>query len=396
MTDKGDRIKAFFTNPVIVYALGLVLALLATATELARSRAENLMVFRDATQLFWQGISAYTDGFTEQHGRFFLYSPVFNILFTPFAFLPAWISGLLWNTINYTLLFLGIRKFNIQRSVASGRSADASRAATAQMAFYLLPIVVVSVFCFQYNLVVCYLFVWAFVLLEKERPFWAVLLIMISATTKIYGIVEIGLLFCYPKVWRNIGYAALCGIGLLALPVLMTGIDGLVPWYQEWASALTSHNTTTGDTGVYPSLIYAIPGILPYMRIFQASVLVFLVVGFFALRKRWTDFRFRVQALGVLMGYIILFSEAAETHTYVIALLGYLMCWYVWEKHTLFDKIMFWVVFALICVVPVDVLCPDEVHQFLNRTLHLNVYSFTIVWITMIGKTLSTPDNNNS
>ena len=380
MSERSNRIKAFFTNPRNVYLIGLVLGLLATTIELASHRATNFYVFRDATQHFWQGISPYTMEFTDQYHRFFLYSPVFNILFTPFAFLPPLIGGLLWNTLNYTLLFLAITNL-------PGRLKDHA----AQIALYLTPIIVASLFCFQYNLVVCYIFVWAFILLEKNHPFWAVLLIMISATTKIYGGIELALLLCYPKVWRNIGYAAICGVVLLSLPILMTGIDGLVPWYMGWIDALTTHHDITG---VYPSLIFAIPGILSHMRLFQAAVLLLLMVCFFALRKRWSDFNFRIQVLGILMGYIVLFSEASETHTYVIALTGYLMCWYVWKEHTLFDKIMFWVVFALLCVVPIDVLCPDAVHQLLNKTLCLNVYSFTIVWLAMIWKTLKESQTN--
>lgn len=347
----------------------------ATCIELARGRAENLVDFRDATRLFWQHISAYTDEYVElHHGRFFIYSPVFNILFTPFAFLPRWISGILWNFCNYTLLFLAIRNL-------PGHLKDKS----TQIALYLLLIIVESLFCFQYNVVVCYIFLWAFILLERDKPFWAVLLIMISATTKIYGIVEIGLLFCYPKIWRNLGYAVLCGLGLLLLPVLQTGFDGLIPWYMDWFNALGSHHDTTG---VYPSIVFAIPGVLPYMRIFQASVMILLIAMFFALKNRWSEFTFRVQALGVLMGYIILFSEASEPHTYVIALSGYMMCWYTWKKHTLFDHIMFWIVFVLFSIIPTDVLCPARIHRLINDTLFFNVYSYTIVWLTMIWRTI--------
>ena len=228
MTNNPSKFKQFFTNPGTVYLIGLVLGMAATCIELARGRAENLVDFRDATQLFWQGITAYTPEYVELHsGRFFIYSPVFNILFTPFAFLPRWISGILWNFCNYSLLFLAIRNL-------PGHLKDKS----TQIALYLLLIIVESLFCFQYNMVVCYIFLWAFILLERDRPFWAVLLIMISATTKIYGIVELGLLLCYPKFWRNMGYAVLCGIGLLLLPVMQTGIDGLIPWYMEWFNAL--------------------------------------------------------------------------------------------------------------------------------------------------------------
>ena len=213
---------------------------------------------------------------------------------------------------------------------------------------------------------------------------------MISATTKIYGIVELGILLCYPKFWRNLGYALLCGLLLLMLPALQTGFDGLIPWYMDWFNALGSHHDTTGT---YPSIVFAIPGMLPYMRIFQATVMLILIAVFFAMKTRWNDFRFRVQALGILMGYIILFSEASEPHTYVIAFSGYMICWHTWRTHTLFDRIMFWVVFVLFSILPTDVLCPARVHQYINNTLFLNVWSFTLVWITMIYRTINYKEN---
>lgn len=380
-----NKISSFFSNPRTVYLIGLVLGLAATCIELSRGRAENLMIFRDSTSMFWNGVSAYTSDFVEQHRRFFLYSPVFNVLFTPFAFLPRWMSGIIWNIGNYTLLFLAVRNL-------PGHLRDHS----TQTALYLVLIIVESLFCFQYNMVVCYLFLWAFILLENNRPFWAVLLIMISATTKIYGIVELGLLFCYPKTWRNFCYAAICGAGLLMLPVIMTGFDGLIPWYGQWFDALTSHSDSTGP---YMSIVFAIPVLLNCVRPLQIAVMLLLMVMFFCLKKRWGDLNFRIQALGVLMGYIILFSDASEPHTYVIALAGYMMCWYTWKKHTLFDKIILWSVFVLTSVVTTDVLCPSRIHQFLNYKLYLGVFAFTIAWITMVWRTIKSDveciDNQN-
>ena len=44
-----------------------------------------------------------------------------------------------------------------------------------------------------------------------------------------------------------------------------------------------------------------------------------------------------------MMGFVILFSDCPETHTYVISLPGYMMCYFcVWKNHTLWDKVLFW------------------------------------------------------
>ena len=76
-----------------------------------------------------------------------------------------------------------------------------------RMFLFLLLILGQSLLSFQYNITVAYLFLFAYTLLEKDRGFLAVLLIMISGCTKVYGIFELALLLCYPHVWRNFGYA---------------------------------------------------------------------------------------------------------------------------------------------------------------------------------------------
>jgi hypothetical protein len=78
-----------------------------------------------------------------------------------------------------------------------------------------------SVFPFQFNIVIAYCFLFSFTLLERGHGFWAVLLIMISTTTKVYGIVELLLLFCYPKTFRRLLYAFFLGGLLLLLPVFL-------------------------------------------------------------------------------------------------------------------------------------------------------------------------------
>ena len=69
MTNNTGKLKQFFSNPTNVYLIGLVLGMAATCIELARCRAENLVDFRDATQLFWQGITAYTPEYVKKSCR---------------------------------------------------------------------------------------------------------------------------------------------------------------------------------------------------------------------------------------------------------------------------------------------------------------------------------------
>ena len=62
----------FFYHRRNLYLIGFLLAFIVALLEFMRGRHQNFMVFSDATQFFWQGISPYTTDFVEFHGRFFI------------------------------------------------------------------------------------------------------------------------------------------------------------------------------------------------------------------------------------------------------------------------------------------------------------------------------------
>lgn len=369
----------FFTVPRNVYWLGFVIAVAASAIELFRGGAENYCVFRDATLQFWQGINPYTPEFVSVHHRYFIYSPVFCVLFAPFAFMPFYLGGFAWNLFGYTVFYWAVKSL-------PGVLADK----TAYIMLYLLLTVAQSIFPFQYNLLVAAIFLWVFVLLECDRPFWAVLLIMLSATTKIYGAVELALLLCYPRFWRNLGYVVLTGLGFLVLPALNEGMEALLDGYRNWFAQLADHQST----GTFYSILF-VPGIrmfaLPYMRAFQAAILLLLAVFFFLSRARWNDYAFRVGALAGLMGYIVLFSEAAEYTTYTIAMTGYALWYFLEDNRPVGDKVLFWALFVLWCVMPIDLFCPSKICNYVHSTLWIGVLTYTLAWGRLIYATCTRP-----
>ena len=374
-----NGVRWFFTNPKCVFYLGLVITLVATTLEVTRFRARNFYVFHDATLMFWSGLSPYNMEFVETTTHLYLYTPVFTTLFLPFAILPEWLGAFAWNIFNYCMFSLAI--WTLPKPLANYNT---------KIFLFLLSILLQSLFCFQYNVVVGYIFLFAFSLLERGKPFWAVLLIMISATTKIYGIAELALLFCYPKVWRNMGFALLCGILLLLLPAVNPAAD-ITALYREMGDILTFHQNLFDFTG----LLYARglkPFLLPNYRIVQIGVLAVLGVLFFWRYKRWSDFRFRVQALAVIMGYVILLSDSPETHTYVIALAGYQLAFWLQPQRNWIDWTLYWLLFVNFCILPTDVLCPVWLHHFVHETFWLDIYCMTIAWLQIIWRAVGPED----
>lgn len=88
------------------------------------------------------------------------------------------------------------------------------------------------------------MFLFAYSLLERDKGFWAVLLIMVSGFTKIYGIFQLAMLLFYPHFWRNLGYAALIGIAFLLAPAVNMPLTELPDYYGQWIGALTEHPGT--------------------------------------------------------------------------------------------------------------------------------------------------------
>lgn len=362
-----------------LFILGFLLAFAVTFLEFIRGRHLNFMVFADSTLDFWRGVSPYTPEWVAQHIRFFLYSPVFSVLYTPFAVLPAWLGPFVWNLFNFTMFFTAV--FTLP--------AKFTHEQKCHIFLFTLPILAQSLLSFQFNIPVAYLFLFAFSLLERGKGFWAVLLIMISGCTKVYGIFELALLVCYPRFWRNTAYAVVIGVGLLLLPLLKLAPSELLPYYGEWFQSLATHQSSQ----VFDSLFFAKPfsaWMLENFRLLQLGSLAVLAALFLGSMSKWSVFAFRAQALGILMCWVVLFSDSAEKHTYIIALSGF-MLWYWTRRHTLTDKVLFWAIFFLMCLVPIDILVPVPVMKLLTATLWLHIWVFTFAWLRMIWLTFFHP-----
>ena len=364
--------RKLLTNWKFVFGLGLLVVLVATTLEVMRGRATNYYDYYDATNMFWAGINPYTSEFVETHSIWFLYTPVFTTIYVPIFLLPEWLGPYVWNVFNYVMLCMGIRL--LPKPLAPFRT---------RIFLFMLLLILQSAFCFQYNMVVCYIFLFAFILMERGKPLWATLLIMISATTKYYGAIELGLLMCYPRFWRNIGYALMWGVVLLLLPMINTAFDNVFALYRSMWDSYESHRSAVDYSGLFFARGLK-PWLLPNLRVVQMGVLLVISALFFWRYKRWHDFRFRVETLAVMMGYIILFSDSPETHTYMITLTGYQMAFWLQPERTKFDWVLYWLLFVNFCILPVDAICPTPVYRFFHDNFWLDVYCMTIAWLRVI------------
>jgi hypothetical protein len=110
-----------------------------------------------------------------------------------------------------------------------------------------------------------------------------------------------------------------------------------------------------------------------------------VLAGMFLFRfKDFGSINFRVQAMGILMTWMVLFSNAADTHTYLISMLGYVLWyWSRWNENSQFDKILFYSLLLVVIIVPIDILCPPFIMEFLFSELSLHLWLVLISLLRM-------------
>lgn len=364
-----------------VFLIGFFFALFITLKEDIGLSYNNFQIFSYGSLDFWRNINPYSEwNHLSLRGKpldVFLYGPLFSILFTPFALLPGWLGVFCWNIFTYTLFFFSVFTLPEHFSFANKKF----------IFFYTLLLLLATLLSVQFNPVVAALFLFSFTLLEKKQGFWAVLIILLSGFMKVYGIFQLSMLLFYPKFWKNTFYAAIIGTVLLILPLVHMSFNELIEYYQSWIVAVTNHSDPLRFYSIYRPLCLFYKSIEPFMGFISIGIL--LLIFFFTLIKLKVfkeSFSFRAQFLGILMSWAILFGLSSERHTYVIAMVGYAI-WYLNIVPNRFDKLLLWINFILLGILPIDILCPPKISRFVLYELNLGTIVFAITWLTMIYKT---------
>ena len=366
-----------------IYFIGFFFAFLVTFKELINLSYSNFQIYSCGSLDFWSGINPYISwNHLSLLGKpldFFLYSPLFSILFTPFALLPGWLGIFCWNIFTYTLFYFSVFTLPDQFSYVKKKF----------ILFYTVLLLLYTLLSVQFNPVVAALFLFSFTLLEKKKGFWAVLLILLSGFTKVYGIFQIGMLLFYPKFWKNILYAFLIGVAFLLLPLVKIPGSELITYYQSWIKILMNHSSPMRFDVIYRPVYVFWNSIEPIMGIISLGVLSTLFsMALFKLKLFKESFLHRVQFLGILMIWAILFGTSSEKHTYFIAMVGYAL-WSLCSPTTKIDKMLLWINFVLLEVIPIDIFCPKPVIIFLLNTINLGIIVFAITWGLMVYKTFT-------
>lgn len=372
---KKLNIREFFAKPRNQFYLGLLITLLVTLAEVIKWKQRNFFIYRYATLDMWNGKIPYGREWVESIGYdSFLYGPLFALLFSPFAFLPPWLGPFFWNILNFSVFFYAIRSL-----------PEIDEKKKTIFYFFIILMMANNLMYYQYNMMVASIFLIGFTLMEKGKFLGAVLLIGVSGCTKIYGIFQYAFLVFYKKFWRNLLIIIPVLILLGSLPLIMMDPGQLQKIYIKWIESFPDHFRSRP----WMSLFHYRPFFtqLPEsVTIFQLTSFVLLSIASLLRLKRSAAFSFRAGSVGIMMGWVILFSNSPEIGTYLIAMCG-LALWYFSRSNTRFDTALVIINFFLFMIVPQDILFPPPLMRIIMEKAQFHILFFFLTWLWMIWTT---------
>lgn len=302
--------------PVLLW---FVLAFAAVLAETLRGAIQNYYIF---TGSFWH--SLHQQNLYANYGLdIFHYGPSFACLIAPFALLPDWLGVTAWTLMNAWILLYALRRMDFGHT-------------TFLIAVLFCAIeMMTSSHNTQFNPMVAALMILAFVLVEKEKDFWATLFIAAGLLFKIYGGAAL-LFFLFSKhkfqfAWSFLFWTAL----LFVLPMPLSSPSFVTESYHQWVSALAVKNSKNISGLSYANAqdmcvmgmirrIFHPAGFADWMVMIPAAVLLALPLLRFS---QYASKAFRASYLALLLISVVIFSTAAESATFVIAIAG-VAIWY--------------------------------------------------------------------
>jgi hypothetical protein len=309
----------------------------------------------------------------DQAHDYFKYSPTFALLFAPFAAPPFVVGLFLWNLANALSIFFALRML-----------LPAEQWPIAHWLVFLPTLR--SMQSSQSNALVAALLIFAFVSFERGRLWQAGWTIAVGTLTKIFPLVAA--VFALPRPDRK--PAILIGLTtmtiLIVIPLVIISPAGLLSQYQSWGGlerteaglVTSSMMQLIRDAGVtWPAWPIQVLG---------AAVLLALLI---LRRAEWKDRSFRLQFLGFVMVFCVVFNHRAERQSAVIALAG-MVIWHLSSRppRAGWRTVLVSLVYVLVAVSSTSVV-PDALKQLLGPTIRFSA-PLSLLWLVMVGDLVRT------
>jgi hypothetical protein len=372
--------KDFWKNKRFIWAVYSLAAVGVSAQRLWLGKdsdgytfCENYVIFKNSFPHLVAGLNPYA-AFPAEQWDLFKYSPAFALFMAPFAVVPDWFGLSIWNLLNALVLLAAILKLTVL-----------TENQRVFMAWFVLIELVTSLQNSQSNGLTAGLMLWTFIAFERSKMWQAAGFIASSAFIKIFGIFGAALALLYPKKGR-FSAALLAWTAFLTLaPLLVVSPKHLWQIYGWWWELLLADHAASVGLSVQGWLQTWFGWMPSKLGVTLAGTLMLLASV--AAVSRQSSVANRTLACASLLIWVVIFNHKAESPTFIIALCGVALWWFVSEKK-IWEKFLFWATFALVSLSPTDIF-PKEIRSQIVQPYVLKAVPCIVIWVIISWRMLS-------
>ncbi|ASW73714.1 membrane protein [Chryseobacterium piperi] len=320
-----EKILKFILNPKYIFGVYLIISVVTAISKYFRGNyaINNYLIFKN---VFFNTVNEknlfihYPDLYFDLNH----YGVFFSLLIAPFAEMPDWLGISLWNLVNTFVFVYAIHKLPF---------SDTKK---ALFGILCLQEYITAALSLQFNVALTGLLLLSAIYIYERKEVKSVTAILVGIFVKIYGIVGLTQFFFI----KNKAKFILSGIGIAVLfvviPMIYSTPQFVIQSYADWFHSIVEKNNENQVLGNMQDI--SLMGF--FRRIMgDASIsnLVFLAFGLplFALPyiriKQYQHYAFQLMILASSLLFLVLFSSSSESPTYIIAVVG-VMIWYFLQK----------------------------------------------------------------
>lgn len=328
----------------------------------------NYLIFKNSFYHLISGKDLYIL-YPGEQWDLYKYSPTFALAMGLLAWMPDFAGLIIWNLINALALYAAIRMLPFEKKI------------TALALWFILVELLTSLQSSQSNALMAALLIGAWALMERQKVLWSTLLLVVAVFIKVYGAVGFAIFLFYPHKFKFILYSAAWSVLFAVAPLAVLSPAELIAQYKSWVNMMSidqSYSYGVSVMGWLQTWFGIVKG--------KEWVLLTGVLAFFLPFLRvplYKEQNYRLLFLAHTLIWVIIFNHKAESSTFIIAVSGVAIWFFVFYPAALWQKIILGLVFVFTCLSPTD-LFPPSVRLGIMKPYVVKVVPCIIVWIVVL------------
>ncbi|CAD0218435.1 glycosyltransferase family 87 protein [Chryseobacterium sp. JV274] len=323
-----EKFLKILLNPKYIFGVYLIISVVTAISKYLRGdyAINNYLIFKNVffntihqKNLFIHYPDLYFD--LNHYGVFF------SALIAPFAMMPDWLGISLWNIGNTFIFIYGIYKLPF---------SDSKKAIFGLLC---LQEYITAALSLQFNVALTGLLLLSAVYIYERKEVKSVTAILIGIFVKIYGIVGLTQFFFIKNKVKFILSGIAIAVLFFVLPMAYSSPQFVIQCYSDWFQSIVEKNSENQVLGNMQDI-----SLMGFVRrvLGDASIsnLIFLAGGLplFALPyiriKQYKHYAFQLMILASTLLFLVLFSSSSESPTYIIAVVGVLIWFFLQKERT--------------------------------------------------------------